>query len=111
MDTRFTPGPWAQSHRRGCDELRRTQVYPINDPDNTIATLHWHSVKTETGFKTDREANAQLIAAAPELYEALISAQHTVRWEVCEGQDPENECWAVLDRINAALAKARGENQ
>jgi len=29
--------------------------------------------------------------------------------ELCQGQDPANECWVTLATIRAALAKARGE--
>ena len=81
-----TPGPWAQKHRKWGDDAYRTQVFPVDDPDNTIATIHWHSVPTEKGFTTDREANARLIAAAPDMLEALRSLSDEV------------------DRIGAALS-------
>ena len=62
-----TAGAWAQSYREGTPGSFRMQVYPDADADNTIATLHWHSVKTSSGHITDRDANAILIAAAPDL--------------------------------------------
>ena len=103
-----TPGPWEQSHRKGCDgvyEVFRTQVYPASDPDNTIATLHWHSVKTDEGFATDREANARLIAAAPDLLAALEDALDA--WETHNKTgDGMQGHWESDAR--AAIAKAKG---
>lgn len=85
-----TPGPWKYSPRRA-SILDERQV--------SICGIHG---------KRDKEvakANARLISAAPEMYDALLSARVAVR-ELCEGQHPENECWETLARIDAALAKA-----
>lgn len=110
---KFTPGPWEQSHREvmGRDGLF-TVVYRADDPDNLIASLHWHSVKTDKGWTTDRAANAHLIAAAPDMYEALEDTaalaaaltSHTIR---INGQYVEVR--EAVARARAALAKARGE--
>ena len=53
-------------------------------------------------------ANAHLIAAAPDLYEALELARKVIaaRWGM-EGSFPTAE----LHQIESALAKARGEVQ
>ena len=42
------------------------------------------------------------------LLAALYSAECVVE-DFCTGQAPKNQCWAVLDEINAAIAKATGE--
>ena len=47
----------------------------------------------------DNQANARLIAAAPDLLEALEDVRHNV-------DSDEPEMW---HRVNAAIAKARGE--
>ncbi|WP_129112313.1 hypothetical protein [Burkholderia pseudomallei] len=47
------------------------------------------------------EANARLIAAAPELLEALLDAKDWLT--------PSNSPHGLRERINIALAKARGE--
>jgi hypothetical protein len=110
-ETKFTPGPWHQSHRECHDEGYRTQVYPANDPDNTIATLHWHSVKITSGFTTDREANAHLIAAAPELYEALELALDLDENELVDfAKYGLTKDLDITKKYRAALAKARGES-
>lgn len=83
-DTKFTPGPW----RRG-----QTGNLRIYGPDG----MGEHSgvvaeVKSKNGHQT---ANAHLIAAAPDLYEALE--------EVIAATGYSN------GKARAALAKARGE--
>jgi beta-xylosidase len=98
-----TPGPWAQSHRESDDGWYRTQVYPVADPNNTIATCNWHSVRTEYGHVTDRDANARLIAAAPELMEALRALADQV--EEYELGNPD-----ALRNARAAIAKAEGRS-
>lgn len=102
----FTPGPWAQSHRKQPDGMWSTDVY--DQKGETIATLAWHVVPIKGGIATDREANARLIAAAPDLYEALkslIPILEAVRYTVgLRGNQLER-----MEAGRAALAKARGE--
>jgi hypothetical protein len=61
-----TPGPWFQSHLEDkTDGMYYTRVY---DHKDIICTLHWYPVDLGDGVTgTRREANAKLIAAAPEL--------------------------------------------
>jgi hypothetical protein len=91
----FTKGIWSQSHRKQSSGMYITQVY--DDKGQSICDLNWHSVDEGNGFtSTDREANAQFIAVAPELYAELENL-------LClEG---------IIDtsKIKAVLAKARGE--
>lgn len=56
METKHTPGPWS------CDHGDTPTVYPDNDKDyGIIADV----------YGDQAQANARLIAAAPELLEAL----------------------------------------
>lgn len=65
----YTPGPWEQAHRKGDDKMYRTQVF--SEKYGTIATLAWTPQDFGNGvIGTYREANARLIASAPELLEA-----------------------------------------
>jgi phage tail protein X len=92
-DTKWTPGPWEVRTENGA-----IRVYY----GKTIAI-------TDQMF----EANAHLVAAAPELYEALkamaddyeefVYNPATDRWDVPLFNKP------VHDMARAALAKARGE--
>jgi hypothetical protein len=56
----YTPGPWIVSPRGGV-------VLAKADECGCIATMHKHPLSNNS----EQEANARLIAAAPELLEAL----------------------------------------
>ena len=60
-----TPGPWFVND--DCIEAGG----PEGPRDVTVAVV--------TGFTNPREANAHLVAAAPELYEALSNLAHTIQ--------------------------------
>lgn len=93
-DTKFTPGPWE-----------------VGDCDGATIWANAGTFAFAIGFATsdangDREmalANARLIAAAPELYEAL--------WDLVEGPFPTSD--ADVERVHAkaraALIKASSE--
>lgn len=94
-DTKFTPGPWVAS-----DEVHGKcgGIIHIKDGKYSEICTMWSS-----GLENEDEflVNANLIAAAPDLYEAL---ERMKIW--CEDEvGAELPC----DSINAALAKARGE--
>ena len=88
----FTPGPWESSQE-------------ISDNDN------YHSGIYEAGWKGlgvarcnqngNHEADANLIATAPELYEALENLTSMLQVD-----DLHHES---IDRADAILSKARGE--
>lgn len=105
-ETKWTPGPWVMI------EQDRSIMSP-----NGLQIAHTMS-KPGCGMQWDKEeleANAHLIAAAPDLYAALnesrdelfslgLSAGHAlgcVRAEI--------EAREIHARIDAALKKARGE--
>jgi len=66
----------------------------------------WATDLTEIDYQK-RSSDLNLIAAAPDLYEALESLLRLVEnnW-----LDKDDEEWALYDRYRAALAKARGES-
>lgn len=93
-DTKFTPGPWSfvpSIPEEGVEcfwiENGVQQITSINGPQND-----------------GQEANARLIAAAPDLFEALrmIAARDAHRGTVL--LDVEE-----MDVVRAAIAKATGE--
>lgn len=92
-ETKFTPGPWLfSSYKSG------NSVIVIDGKEFDVATVNY----------PNRDANAHLIAAAPELYEALegLLADITEYQEI-NNLGGQNNHWQV--KAKAALAKARGE--
>ena len=114
---KFTPGPWmvgltmdgdysvkmhthsavSASEFRVIDQdqaVRDADGYPLLDDGVDYSEHHYH--------------NAHLIAAAPEMYEALEEARCTIQALVDEGYAGyvHQRC-----RIDKALTKARGETQ
>jgi hypothetical protein len=90
----FTKGPWVFN---GWERVR-----PVNGKDDgTDDICHVY------GAGKPIEANGKLLAAAPELYEAL--------WDLLEwGQEPASELYKhgwnrAVEKAEAALKKASGE--
>lgn len=99
MAAQFTPGPWRYGPATNYSGLYIApgNRYPI------LAALHENGRCEAINFPGQTEANARLIAAAPELYEALeelLSATKEVGYVH----------YAPMRRkAEAVLAKARGE--
>jgi hypothetical protein len=103
MSAQFTPGPW--------DCVERT-VFALDE----TGTVNRFSASVQTGFvrrqqgwdaaertSTDElTANAHLIAAAPDLYEALELADAALR-------GAHMNMGVIEKKVATALAKARGE--
>ena len=100
-DTKFTPGPWVVS-----DELR-TSINTAPTEDGTykhIAMVNWCKYREYSIVGEEHDANAHLIAAAPEMYRALTSACAAVSDVTHCGGDDCTDC-----EVGTALRKARGE--
>lgn len=94
-DAKFTPGPWFHGDKHPHEEIRYVESAPgLQD----IATLYLHVYLHDD----EQKANAQLIAAAPDLYD--FAAEFVEAWEIGMGGDS-----SLLKKARAALAKARGE--
>ena len=102
MTTKHTPGPWqAQDYWIiGCVE----DSWDIMAGADTACP--WRVAKV---FRS--EANARLIAAAPEMYEALPDLSHVISW-LQNGCDPikaADELQVYQERIDRAKTKAEGK--
>lgn len=84
---KFTQGPWIVEDGYAVVSEQGDYIASCSDIDSG---------------KSTKEANANLIAAAPDIYEALRLMVQLATAEVHIGR-------AVLDSANAALAKAEGK--
>lgn len=112
-ETKFSPGPWKA----------------IRDPLHygSLSTVYAGSTDEKAGIgaqmlvqiggwsdPTEQEANANLIAAAPDMYEELECARDLFRFyqshhEFKGGTEKAIRNKKIADRIDRLLAKARGE--
>jgi hypothetical protein len=89
-ETKFTPGPWRH-----------------------VAEGGWDGVMAPGGMVVcklvlNEPRNANLIAAAPEIYAALHHAETVMM--IVQPRSHMREYLAALEQARAALAKARGES-
>ena len=102
MENKHTPGPWAVS--------RGAQSYPysIESGSKTIAFIkNIKHIRVDTFAIKETEANARLIAAAPELLEVCKLAAELVK--TARRHFPKsmhNSDKFQLENINAAMGKA-----
>jgi hypothetical protein len=108
-ESKFTPGPWSVPHFASdgpCD-----CAYIFSDSQRgfgSVATVSWHSEEQES--RETCIANACLIAAAPELLEALselvkVNVEHNEAIARITGA-PTGWKDSYLDAARAAIAKA-----
>ena len=103
---KWTPGPWAS------DYLDQNGQRVVSGQHIEICTCWHHSVGS---IEKEMEANAHLIAAAPDLYEALaplyaVAIDRAVDAPEWRDKDTVSVLISIgeLRAIRAALAKARG---
>ena len=97
--SKYTPGPWM------VDES--LYLGAINAGKRHIAMANFYNSHDEN-FRVDREqqiANAQLISAAPDLFEALKIILEYPYGDASPLDDP-----LVIERARAAIRKAEGES-
>jgi hypothetical protein len=111
-ETKHTKGPWT-ADRRGAQGVANYTVI------GTPANFHTEIARVYHGDRfANGEANARLIAASPDLLEALRAAQSLIAVTLGEGADaivPERvptrlgvpvKAGAIMEQISAALSKA-----
>jgi hypothetical protein len=103
MKTEHTPGPWKAQKPRGPQHAidRKWEVVaPMRGGEQVIVGEH-------TGVDCLREANARLIAAAPELLAALAAVVNTALPHLIDTEGDQGRDLAdALADASAAIAKA-----
>ncbi len=101
MRTKYTPGPWQVGYY-AADELA------VVTKDNTVALLDQGYYQDEIANSVC-VANAKLIAAAPDMFEALehIMAYFAAKMPTSCGIEDDRECSPYKDAFNA-IRKAKG---
>jgi hypothetical protein len=94
-----TPGPWSLGRSADSTPL---VVVPVHESEGTgFGVAQVNRIPRMSGVRGDMEANARLIAAAPELLQAAEEALALLS----KGAPG----WGVAkDLLNAAIKKARG---
>lgn len=106
----FTPGPWSYEIDSWTG-VEQSEIYTLTVNDSkgfAIAMVDGAERETESDYIDDRNAeftaNARLIAASPDMYEALKRALNFI-------ENTEDEMGITLDSgdvVRTALARAEG---
>jgi hypothetical protein len=106
----FTPAPWYLDGGFVYAERNRETVRAAKAKDRNSGDGNIPLAKIIADFAGEQQANANLIAAAPELFEALVELKRSfwdearVRWTADDFLR-----FAAVEQATTALAKARGE--
>lgn len=106
IKTKHTPGPWEHND----SGLIFGQMTDDDNEAPFVADVIEDEVHAALGLLSPREqANALLIAAAPELLEILESAVTELEhWMLgCDQEDESSQ--TIIELARAAIAKAKGE--
>lgn len=107
-ETRWTSGPWviipAIEYDGDDDELEGSYTSPAGIEGDDGSPVCAFGIAEGSGVLFENEANYHLIAAAPELYEALSDAL-----ALLEQLYPKPARNGEIARARAALSRARGE--
>jgi hypothetical protein len=109
---KHTQGPWKQVDETIIPWGNETaKVATIEGADDQVVALSilYGPFIDDINNEAEAEANAALIAAAPEMLEALESALETMIF-YCEQREEDDATDICCNQIRAAIRKARGES-
>lgn len=106
---KFTPGPWVIIP--GGDEWSQGRIATIEPAPETMLEINYWTVAEVNNRRHESAANALLIAAAPDLLEALEAILPFIpRTSASEGGASKySENVKAADMVRSAIAKARGQ--
>jgi hypothetical protein len=94
-----TPGPWEVNHDGPCPS-----VHAKDSSDSIAAVL----LSADPSSDRDVEANARLIAAAPDMLKALKLCKHQIQ-EIASQAGHDPGIYKAYTMVEDAIAKAEGE--
>lgn len=109
MDGKHTPGPWTVVKLRHCQAIEVS-----GDTNSRICTLWDHhsfqdqpcgSIESQDKTQAEIDANARIIAAAPEL---LAACKSMSAWDTETAISHPGSFTAAMQMIRAAIAKSEG---
>lgn len=120
--SKHTKGPWSGKDENGTflrdhswdvsneDDFDCIACAPIHASGRVIALAVTDYPDGSWKDDSELEANAALIAAAPELLEALESIEMRLdAFNEAQRDMPADSVWVCLEKARAAIAKAKGE--
>ena len=102
--SKHTPGPWRW-------DTEYQGLYNMDAPEAVLEFEPWEGMRLE--YHKDqgrREANANLIAAAPDLLEALEALKREIILSDVDMDYIAEHFQPHIDKAAAAIAKARGQS-
>ena len=105
--SKHTPGPWTFGPPWMLDQGYGMWIVSCNSPDRHRCNVLIQGVAVNHLPAAEAEANAHLIAAAPELMDALEGIANATASS--DGFDPFKAAERFQAIARAALAKAKGE--
>ncbi len=103
LQSKITPGPW---HVHGDNH---TLIHADDGRQMLAEALRDHIMKGWAITLPEAQANARLIAAAPEMLEALEWCADVIGHNSCSDGQPNNGFVIALEHARAAIAKAKGK--
>ena len=104
MTTQHTPGPWVTS--KGAYGALHVGPAKLDHPGREAAQ---YAAERGRDLLAQREADAALIAAAPDMLAALVDAEKEMSgWTWSSGAEGKGPYDARLARIRAVITKAKG---
>lgn len=117
--TNHTPGPWEADCRTGCFAVRRN-----GDKLNCLSEASRDSIVFQNGrseelsepngyryLTYEQIANAHLIAAAPELMDALEKAKAFLVTAITRGEVKMSDYEELVSDIENTISKAKGDSE
>lgn len=111
MTTQYTPGPWVITYKTQSDYPHMYITHDSETRSQIIADLHC-PVNIDAGGNTysnmNKQANARLIAAAPDLLAALQSTLNVLAGIATGDLKTIERDSPAIAKARAAIAKAKG---